>query len=502
MEYVPGIPLTKYCDQHRLGIDARLALFMQVCEAVQHAHQKGVIHRDLKPGNLLVTEIDGRPAPKVIDFGIAKAVGARPAAEPRAHADRAPDRHAGVHEPGAGAALAARRRHARRRLFARRGAARAADRRAAVQDLGSECDAGDARAGAVDSRSRGAERAHAALPRRSRSRARRIAASRRASSPRGSRAISTGSCSRRWRRIATAATARPRSWRPTSAVIWPNEPVVAGPPSTLYRMRKFAARHRLPLALAAGVFVAAIVFGAMMAWQAHQIGLQRDEARFQAQRAEASSEFMSLMLEEVGPGGRPLSPLELRRQRRAAARSPLRRGSAVRGAHAAADVASLHGSEQHREVGAGAGRVRWRSRARSTIPTCSPTSNARPVRSELDANRPRACEGASGKRAQALARLSILPVVTESIACAPKPTWPRSSRDFATAEANLRKAQQLLEENENTRGLLYHAVLTDLGGVLLPHQPLSRSAGAERAHRRGARSQRSGRHAWVASPSR
>ena len=74
MEYVPGIPLTKYCDQHRLGIDERLALFVLVCEAVQHAHQKGVIHRDLKPGNLLVTEIDGRPSPKVIDFGIAKAV--------------------------------------------------------------------------------------------------------------------------------------------------------------------------------------------------------------------------------------------------------------------------------------------------------------------------------------------------------------------------------------------------------------------------------------------
>src|SRR5262245_34327617 len=58
MEYVPGIPLTRYCDQHRLSIDARLALFTRICEAVQHAHQKGVIHRDLKPSNLLVTEID------------------------------------------------------------------------------------------------------------------------------------------------------------------------------------------------------------------------------------------------------------------------------------------------------------------------------------------------------------------------------------------------------------------------------------------------------------
>src|SRR4030095_12598963 len=88
-----------------------------------------------------------------------------------------------------------------------------------------------------------------------------------------------------------------------------DEPARPGPPSTLYRMRKFAARHRLPLTLAAGVFVAAIAFGAMMAWQAHQLALQRDEARFQAQRAEASSEFMSLMLEEGGPEGRALSPV-------------------------------------------------------------------------------------------------------------------------------------------------------------------------------------------------
>lgn len=74
MEYVPGVPLTRYCDQHRLSIEKRLELFLQICDAVQHAHQKGVIHRDLKPGNLLVMELDGRPIPKVIDFGIAKAI--------------------------------------------------------------------------------------------------------------------------------------------------------------------------------------------------------------------------------------------------------------------------------------------------------------------------------------------------------------------------------------------------------------------------------------------
>ena len=75
MELVRGIPITAFCDQSRLSVRDRLGLFAQVCRAVQHAHQKGVIHRDLKPTNVLVTLHDGTPVPKVIDFGIAKAAG-------------------------------------------------------------------------------------------------------------------------------------------------------------------------------------------------------------------------------------------------------------------------------------------------------------------------------------------------------------------------------------------------------------------------------------------
>ena len=74
MEYVDGIPITNYCDQHRMSTGERLRLFLPVCEAVQHAHQKGIIHRDLKPSNVLVVEMDGHPIAKVIDFGIAKAM--------------------------------------------------------------------------------------------------------------------------------------------------------------------------------------------------------------------------------------------------------------------------------------------------------------------------------------------------------------------------------------------------------------------------------------------
>src|SRR6201996_1753009 len=73
MELVRGIKITDYCDQNKLNTEARLGLFMQVCNAIQHAHQKGIIHRDIKPSNILVTLHDGVPVPKVIDFGIAKA---------------------------------------------------------------------------------------------------------------------------------------------------------------------------------------------------------------------------------------------------------------------------------------------------------------------------------------------------------------------------------------------------------------------------------------------
>jgi WD40 repeat protein len=77
MELVNGLGLTKFCDQAKLSIRERLELFVQVCQAVQHAHQKGIVHRDLKPSNILVTLIDGKAIPKIIDFGVAKAVGGK-----------------------------------------------------------------------------------------------------------------------------------------------------------------------------------------------------------------------------------------------------------------------------------------------------------------------------------------------------------------------------------------------------------------------------------------
>src|ERR1700677_2977139 len=73
MEYVPGLPITEYCDEKKLRIRDRLELFIRACEGVQHAHQKAIIHRDLKPANILVVEVDGEPTPRIIDFGLARA---------------------------------------------------------------------------------------------------------------------------------------------------------------------------------------------------------------------------------------------------------------------------------------------------------------------------------------------------------------------------------------------------------------------------------------------
>jgi serine/threonine protein kinase len=457
MEYVPGIPLTKYCDQHRLGIDERLALFIQVCEAVQHAHHKGVIHRDLKPGNLLVTEIDGRPSPKVIDFGIAKAVALDRQAS-RAHtmighligtpeymspeqAQLSPldvDTRADVYSLGV----------VLHELLTGALPFKTSDPNATPAMLVQELLTHDPAAPSTRIRAAAAE------PQQS--------ATNRGLTPRQLAARLAGDLD--W--IVLKALEKDRNRRYGSPAEFAadirrhlaDEPVVAGPPSTLYRMRKFAARHRLPLTLAAGVFVAALVFGAMMAWQAHQLALQRDEARFQAQRAEASSEFMSLMLEEVGPEGRPLAPLELVDKgvqlldRRYGADPEFAARMLMQMSRRYMDLSNTEKSSQV--------LARALAIAREVDdPDLLADVECTTVRSELDANRyDQARQHLESARA-ALTRLEHPPMITEVDCLRAEADMAENERDFATAETNLRTAQQLLEENDNTRGLLYHAVL-------------------------------------------
>ena len=102
MELVRGIPITDYSDGNKLPIRERLALFVQVCQAIQHAHQKGIIHRDIKPTNILVTEQDGKPVPHVIDFGVAKRAKPTTNRSHRLHQLPGNRRNTYVHEPRAG----------------------------------------------------------------------------------------------------------------------------------------------------------------------------------------------------------------------------------------------------------------------------------------------------------------------------------------------------------------------------------------------------------------
>ena len=133
MELVRGIKITEYCDQNKLSTRERLDLFIQVCQAIQHAHQKGIIHRDIKPSNILVTLHDGVPVPKVIDFGIAKATTDQRLTDKTLFtAVRTVHRHAGLHEPGAGGDERAGHRHAQRHLQPGRAALRIAHRQDAV----------------------------------------------------------------------------------------------------------------------------------------------------------------------------------------------------------------------------------------------------------------------------------------------------------------------------------------------------------------------------------
>ena len=133
MEFVEGEAIDSYCDRRQLSTSERLLLFVQVCEGVQHAHVKGVIHRDLKPSNVLVTLQGDRAVPKIIDFGVAKAIDTRLTERTLFTAERPVDWHTGVHEPGAGRPVGVRRGCPDRRLLAGRHALRAAGRGPAVR---------------------------------------------------------------------------------------------------------------------------------------------------------------------------------------------------------------------------------------------------------------------------------------------------------------------------------------------------------------------------------
>jgi serine/threonine protein kinase/tetratricopeptide (TPR) repeat protein len=311
MEYVAGIPITRYCDDRRLDVPGRLRLFMQVCAGVQHAHHRGIIHRDLKPSNALVTEIDGEPVPKIIDFGIAKAT---------TTTENSPHTRLG-HLLGTPGYMSPEQAEL---------SPLDVDTRTDVYSLGAllyelltgrlplEVDTNSVTPAALarELSTRDVERPSRRVLRDDDGVVER--AERRGRMPRRLSAELSGDLD--W--IVLKALARDRRHRYDSAAELcrdverhlSTEPVIAGPPSASYRIGKFVRRHRVIAASTAALVVASIAFGSAMLVQARETALQRDRAETEAATAREVSALLTGLFSAVDPSasrGRNVTAREL-----------------------------------------------------------------------------------------------------------------------------------------------------------------------------------------------
>jgi non-specific serine/threonine protein kinase/serine/threonine-protein kinase len=303
MEYVQGIPITEHCDRHKLTNRQRLDLFMQVCEGVQHAHHKAVIHRDLKPSNVLVSIRDDKPVPKIIDFGVAKATAQK-------LTERTMQTQLGV-IIGTPAYMSPEQAEATSQDI---------DTRTDVYALGVmlyELLVGALPFDLKELRRAGLE----AVVRKIRE----------DEPPKPSTRLSTlgedstqaAECRRTelpalrrelagdldW--ITLKALEKDRTRRYSSPQEFAadierylrDEPVLASPPGTVYRMQKFVRRHRFGVAAAAAGVLGILAFAVAMAVQAHRIALERDRVEEAKVDLEAVVDFQAGMLSEIDTEG-------------------------------------------------------------------------------------------------------------------------------------------------------------------------------------------------------
>jgi tetratricopeptide (TPR) repeat protein len=307
MEYVPGIPITEYCDRNRLPVRKRLELFTRVCDAVQHAHQKGVIHRDIKPSNVLVEVVAEDPVPKVIDFGVAKAT-AQHLSENVVFTEQGqllgtPEYMSPEQAEMTGLNI---------------------DTRTDVYSLGTllyELLTGSLPFDSRTLRSAGYAGIQRILrdeePEKPSSRLTTLAEG--ASEVAHNRQVHRGKLHHRLRGdldwITMKALEKDRTRRYASASELAadvrrhlhDDPVMAGPPSVLYRLGKFRRRHRALVAGAAAVVLALLAGVGATTWQAVRARRAEERATAEASVAKAVNRFLTDMLAEASPEANPLN---------------------------------------------------------------------------------------------------------------------------------------------------------------------------------------------------
>ncbi|HBJ82511.1 MAG TPA: hypothetical protein DDZ88_01270, partial [Verrucomicrobiales bacterium] len=304
MELVKGVPITDYCDAKRLGIRQRLELFIPVCQAVQHAHQKSILHRDLKPSNILVMEVDGKAVPKVIDFGIAKALRATNEAV----------LHTSLAQTIEGIIVGTPQYMSPEQA----GSVPDVDTRSDIYTLGVilyELLAGETPLGREQMKQAAMDEVFRSIresePRRPSSKftpateLTNKTANLRHSEPKKLGEALKGDLD--WIVMRTLEKDRNRRYETANALALElgrhlnNEPVLAGPPSVSYRLRKFVRRQKGPLSAAAALFVALAggvvvsLWQAKVAREAEQVAEQRREA---AERAQALADQATRTAEE------------------------------------------------------------------------------------------------------------------------------------------------------------------------------------------------------------
>jgi eukaryotic-like serine/threonine-protein kinase len=303
MEYVKGEPITVYCDRQRLSTHQRLELFMQVCEGVQHAHQKGIIHRDLKPSNVLVTIQDDRPVPKIIDFGVAKAMSQQ-------LTDRSLFTELGV--------LIGTPEYMSPEQAEMSGLD--IDTRTDVYALGVllyelltgtlPFERGELRQAGLMEIQRIIREKEPPRPstRVIRGPASAEAARNRQTEPRRLLGELRGDLD--WITMRALEKDRTRRYQTANALAMDvrrhlnDEPVAAGPPSASYRAIKFMRRHRVGVAAAATLALVLAIFAGAMALQARRIARERDRANREARTAKYVSEFLVSVFKVSSPSDR------------------------------------------------------------------------------------------------------------------------------------------------------------------------------------------------------